>query len=76
MHRTNVPRYRNRFHPRYPAPSSRGIPCLPPERLEHFKGMSRKWSNRKACSRREPEPRAGSLNHAGKVVRPGRSFFD
>ena len=69
MHLTNVPRYRNRFHPRYPAPSSGEVRTFQGD-VERVERTSREWSDRKVCSRRELEPSAGSLNHAGKVVSP------
>ena len=37
--------------------------------------MVQQWEGRKACSRRELESLIGLLNHACKVVQPGRSFL-
>ena len=48
---------------------------LPPEKLQRVKEMLRQWGDRRACSRRELESLIGLLNHACKVVRPGRSFL-
>ena len=48
---------------------------LPTEKLERLKQMLREWGDRKACTRRELESLVGSLNHACKVVKPGRSFL-
>ena len=48
---------------------------LPVEKLHRLKTMLREWNDRKACTRRELESLVGSLNHACKVVRPGRSFL-
>ena len=52
-----------------------GILCLPTEKLNRLKEMLREWSDRKVCTRRELESLVGSLNHACKVVKPGRSFL-
>ena len=48
---------------------------LPTEKLDRLKGILREWRDRKVCTRRELESLIGSLNHACKVVRPGRSFL-
>ena len=48
---------------------------LPADKLERLTGMLAKWTDRKACTRRELESLVGSLNHACKVVKPGRSFL-
>eukprot|EP00731_Ephydatia_muelleri_P018931 Em0011g971a len=48
---------------------------LPPEKLVHIRSLLSEWGDRKACNRRELESLIGYLNHAYKVVRPGRSFL-
>ena len=48
---------------------------LPAEKLRRLKATLREWYDRKACTRRELESLIGSLNHACKVIRPGRSFL-
>ena len=48
---------------------------LPQEKLEHMRATLEQWSTRKACKRRELESLVGILQHACKVIRPGRSFL-
>ena len=48
---------------------------LPPAKLQRVQELLREWGDRKACTRRELESLIGTLNHACKVVRPGRSFL-
>ena len=48
---------------------------LPPEKLQRVRDTLGRWGDRRACSRRELESLIGLLNHACKVVRPGRSFL-
>lgn len=48
---------------------------LPAEKLQRLKTLLREWGNRKSCRRKELESLIGLLNHACKVVRPGRSFL-
>ena len=48
---------------------------LPPEKLERLVTIIQDWGDRKVCMRRELESLVGSLNHACKVVRPGRTFL-
>ena len=48
---------------------------LPGEKLQRLQSLLREWGDRKACSRKELESLVGLLNHACKVVRPGRSFM-
>ena len=52
-----------------------GILRLPEEKLQRLLQMTTAWLKRKACTRRELESLIGSLQHAFKVVRPGRSFL-
>ena len=48
---------------------------LPDDKQAKLKTLVTEWGDRKACSRRELESLVGVLNHACKVVRPGRSFL-
>ena len=48
---------------------------LPPEKLQRLKSVLQEWGDRKACTRKELESLIGHLNHACKVVRPGRTFL-
>lgn len=53
----------------------KGTLSLPKDKLERVQSMVQQWEGRKACSRRELESLIGLLNHACKVVQPGRSFL-
>ena len=48
---------------------------LPHDKLQRLKALLVSWQHRKHCSRWELESLVGLLNHACKVVRPGRSFL-
>ena len=48
---------------------------LPAEKLDRQKGILWEWRDRKVCTRWELESLIGSLNHACKVVKPGRSVL-
>ena len=48
---------------------------LPKEKLDHLMELVVDWHGRKACTRKELESLIGLLQHACKVVRPGRSFL-
>lgn len=48
---------------------------LPEEKLHRLLQMVSHWQGRKSCTRRELESLIGSLQHACKVVRQGRSFL-
>ena len=48
---------------------------LPPEKLEELRQLVGSWRKRKGFSKRELQSLAGYLNHACKVVRPGRRFL-
>lgn len=48
---------------------------LPMDKMERLVSLLAKFGDRRACSRRELESLVGLLNHACKVVRPGRSFL-
>jgi hypothetical protein len=45
---------------------------LPADRLQR---LLSEWGDRRACSRKELESLIGTLNHACRVVRSGRSFL-
>ena len=47
---------------------------LPPEKLLRVKAVVIEWLGRKAGKRRDLESLVGLLQHAAKVVRPGRRF--
>ena len=48
---------------------------LPEEKLHRLRTLLQEWGARKSCQRRQLESLIGLLNHACKVVRPGRSFL-
>ena len=48
---------------------------LPRDKLQRLKDLLHEWGDRKVCRRKELESLIGLLNHACKVVRPGRSFL-
>ena len=48
---------------------------LPAEKLDHIRRLLAGWGDRKSCTRKELESLIGNLNHACKVIRPGRSFL-
>ena len=52
-----------------------GILRLPQDKLDRLHACCRQWATRKACKRRELEALIGTLQHACKVIRPGRSFL-
>ena len=68
MHLTNVLGYQNRYHPWYPAPSFREVRTFEGEvkKMERFKNL---LTERAGVPGRQP-------NHAGKVIRPSRSFLN
>ena len=43
--------------------------------MEKLRELVAKWRRRKACTKRELQSLAGHLNHACKVIRPGRRFL-
>jgi len=47
---------------------------LPQEKLSELNNLLARWRGMKSCKRRDLESLVGSLNHACKAVRPGRSF--
>eukprot|EP00731_Ephydatia_muelleri_P000369 Em0001g369a len=48
---------------------------LPPEKLARVQSLLADWGDRKSCSKKELESLIGTLNHACKVICPGRSFL-
>ena len=48
---------------------------LPMEKLRRLQREIRSWSSRKSCTKRELLSLVGQLQHAGCVVRPGRTFL-
>ena len=48
---------------------------LPDEKLQCLHTLLQQWQSKRVCQRRELESLIGLLNHACKVVRPGRSFL-
>ena len=48
---------------------------LPQKKLLKLRELVEKWRRRKACTKRELQSLAGYLNHACKVIRPGRRFL-
>ena len=52
-----------------------GILRLPPTKLLHLRGLLDEWAGKTTCTKRDLQSILGSLNHACKVIRPGRSFI-
>ncbi len=48
---------------------------LPPEKLERLKAKIKKWRQRRGCTKRQLLSLIGHLQHACRVVRPGRVFL-
>ena len=48
---------------------------LPQEKLHHLKGLITSWAGRKSCSKRELLSLIGQVQHACRVVWPGRTFL-
>ena len=48
---------------------------LPPEKLLKLKEQLLWWKDRRSCTKSDLQSLAGSLQHACKVVRPGRTFL-
>ncbi len=48
---------------------------LPKEKLDRLGAFLTQWGDKKVCSVKEIQSLVGHLNHACKVVRPGRSFL-
>ena len=52
-----------------------GVLRLPADKLARVKETLAQWSMRKSCRRRELESLVGTLQHACRVVKPGRAFL-
>ena len=52
-----------------------GVLRLPPDKLIRLRKALQQWSSRRACERRELESLIGTLQHACRVIKPGRSFL-
>ena len=48
---------------------------LPKQKLEKVQEMVNQWKRRHMCRKRDLQVLAGHLNHACKVIRPGRRFL-
>ena len=55
--------------------TSVGELSLPAEKLNHLRDLLEDWEDRKSCSLKDLESLIGYLNHACKVICPGRSFL-
>ncbi len=49
--------------------------CLPTEKLQRLMEEIQLWLRKKLCTRRELESMIGTMQHACKVIAPGRSFL-
>ena len=52
-----------------------GVLRLPTEKLARLKSCLKEWLGRRCCTKRDLLSLIGSLQHAAKVVRPGRTFL-
>ena len=52
-----------------------GVLRLPAEKLVRVRDALARWSTRRTCRRRELEYLVGTLQHACRVVKPGRAFL-
>ena len=48
---------------------------LPVRKLLELKSLIAEWATRKSCTKRDLQSMVGKLQHACKVVRPGRTFL-
>ena len=48
---------------------------LPDDKLRRLKSLIQQWKSRKSCTKRELLSLIGQLQHACRVVRPGRTFL-
>ena len=55
--------------------TSKGELRLPADKLERLLQTTSEWLTRRSCTRRELESLIGVLQHACKVIRPGRAFL-
>ena len=53
----------------------RGELRLPITKLQRLRALLLEWGDHKTCAHKELESLIGQLNHACKVIRPGRSFL-
>ena len=52
-----------------------GVMRLPADKLSRLRDLLARWSPRKSCQRQQLESLIGTLQHACRVVRPGRAFL-
>ena len=52
-----------------------GMLRLPADKLSRLQEVLRHWTPRKACQRHQLESLIGSLQHACRVIKPGRAFL-
>ena len=52
-----------------------GVLRLPQDKLCRLRGLLAQWLQRRVCRRRQLESLVGTLQHACRVVRPGRTFL-
>ena len=48
---------------------------LPEDKLQRLRVLVAEWEKKKVCTRRELESLIGTLQHACKVIQPGRAFI-
>ena len=49
--------------------------CLPPEKLDRVRQTVALWLTKKKATKRAILSLVGTLQHAAKIVRPGRTFL-
>ena len=52
-----------------------GVMRLPADKLSRIRDLLERWSLRKVCRRQELESLIGTLQHACRVIKPGRAFL-
>jgi len=52
-----------------------GVLRLPADKLMRLKALLAQWSSRKTCRKQQLESLIGTLQHACRVVKPGRAFL-
>ena len=52
-----------------------GVLRLPEKKLVRLRGLLAQWSQRRSCRRQQLESLIGTLQHACRVVRPGKAFL-
>lgn len=55
--------------------TQKGELSLPQHKLDRLLAAVELWESKRSCTRRELESLIGTLQHACKVIRPGRSFL-